>query len=86
MANNKNKNDITKVPKKIYVDPVKYERLKTVLDIMNISITDYLDQMITDFLDSLEDAVLSQDKEAFLNIMSKNLDIIQNELEQELNK
>lgn len=79
-------NDKKKVAKKIYVDPGKYERLKTLLDIMNVSITDYFDGVITDFLDALEEAVLSQDKEVFLNLMAKNLDVIQNELQEELKK
>lgn len=79
-------NDKKKVPKKIYVDSDKYERFKTVLDIMNISITDYFDQMISDFLDGLEDAVLNNDKDAFLDIISKNLETIQMEVEEALKK
>lgn len=78
--------DKKKVPKKIYVDQDKYERLKTVLDIMNISITDYFDQVISDFLDSLEDAVLNNNKDVFLDIMSKNLETIQMEVEEALKK
>lgn len=81
MSNNKKK-----VPKKIYVDDEKYERLKTILEIMNISITDFFDDAITNFIDSLESAVINRDKEMFLQMMSKNLDTIQNQLAEELKK
>ena len=45
MSNNK------KVPKKIYVDEVKYEKLKNLLEIMNITITDFFDDTMTTFID-----------------------------------
>lgn len=79
-------NDKKKVAKKIYVDEVKYERLKVVLDIMNVSITDFFDDAMTTFLDSIETAVINQDKEIFLKMMSKNLDAIQNQIAEEFNK
>lgn len=79
-------NDKKKVPKKIYVDQDKYERLKIVLDIMNISITDFFDEAMTNFIDSLENAVVNQDKEMFLQMMQKNLDVIQKQVEEELKK
>lgn len=79
-------NDKKKVAKKIYVDEVKYERLKVVLDIMNVSITDFFDDAMTTFLDSIETAVINQDKEIFLKMMSKNLDAIQNQIADEFNK
>lgn len=79
-------NDKKKVPKKIYVDQDKYERLKTVLDIMNISITDFFDEAMTNFIESLESAVVNQDKEMFLQMMQKNLDVIQKQVEEQLKK
>lgn len=78
--------DKKKVPKKIYVDQEKYERLKTILDIMNMSITDFFDDAMTNYIESLENAVINQDKELFLQMMQKNLEVIQNQLEEELKK
>lgn len=78
--------DKKKVPKKIYVDQEKYERLKTILDIMNMSITDFFDEAMTNYIESLENAVINQDKELFLQMMQKNLEVIQNQLEEELKK
>jgi len=80
MSNNK------KVPKKIYVDEVKYEKLKNLLEIMNITITDFFDDTMTTFIDSLEHAITSNDKDLFLQMMSKNLDVIQEQLSEELKK
>lgn len=79
-------NDKKKVPKKIYVDEEKYERLKIILKIMDISITDFFDDAITNFIDSLESAVVNQDKEMFLQMMQKNLDVIQKQVEEQLKK
>ena len=80
MSNNK------KVPKKIYVDEVKYEKLKNLLEIMNITITDFFDDTMNTFIDSLEHAITSNDKDLFLQMMSKNLDVIQEQLSEELKK
>ena len=80
MSNNK------KVPKKIYVAEVKYEKLKNLLEIMNITITDFFDDTMTTFIDSLEHAITSNDKDLFLQMMSKNLDVIQEQLSEELKK
>ena len=80
MSNNK------KVPKKIYVDEVKYEKLKNLLEIINITITDFFDYTMTTFIDSLEHAITSNDKDLFLQMMSKNLDVIQEQLSEELKK
>lgn len=70
----------------IYVDTDKYDRLKRVLDIMGITVTDFFDQAMTDFLDNMEQVVLNQDKEAFLQMIAKNIDSLQEQVAEELKK
>ena len=53
---------------------------------MNITITDFFDDTMTTFIDSLEHAITSNDKDLFLQMMSKNLDVIQEQLSEELKK
>lgn len=78
--------DKKKVPKKIYVDQEKYERLKSILDIMNMSITEFFDDAMTNFLLQMETIVQNQDKNAFLQMMAKNIDDLQRQVEEELKK
>lgn len=79
-------NDKKKVAKKIYVDQEKYERLKTILDIMNKSITEFFDESMTVFLDQMESVIQNQDRDAFLKMMSMNIDELQRQVEEELKK
>lgn len=69
-----------------YVDADKYERLKRILDIMGITVTDYINESMDNFINGMEQAVLNQDKDAFLQLMTKNLDVIQKQVEEELKK
>ena len=70
----------------IYVDVDKYEKFKSILDAMGVTMTDFFDQTMTDFIDSMEKVILNQDKEGFLKMMSKNLDSIQEQVKKELEK
>ena len=70
----------------IYVDAEKYARFKKMLDIMGITMTAFVDQTMDEFLNNMEDAILNQDRELFLKMMTKNADFIQKELEEELKK
>lgn len=69
-----------------YVDADKYERLKRILDIMGITVTDFINDAMDNFIDGMEQAVLNQDKDVFLQLMTKNLDSIQKQIEEELKK
>lgn len=69
-----------------YVDLETYNRLKKVLDIMGITFTDFVNQAMKDFLDNMEEIVLKQDKEAFLKMMSMNIDTLQQQVKEELEK
>ena len=69
-----------------YVDADKYERLKRILDIMGITVTDYINESMDNFINGMEQAVLNQDKDAFLQLMTKNLDVIQKQVEEEIKK
>jgi len=79
MANNKKR-------AYVYVDIDKYERLKRILEAMGVTMTDFFDQSMTEFIDSMEQVILNEDKEGFLQIMSKNLDSMQKQLTEELKK
>lgn len=70
----------------LYVDADKYNRFKKLLDIMGITVTDFMSQTMDDFINTMEQAVLNQDKDAFLEIMSRNIDSIQEQMEEELKK
>jgi hypothetical protein len=79
MANNKKR-------AYVYVDIDKYERLKRILEAMGVTMTDFFDQSMTEFIDSMEQVILNEDKEGFLQMMSKNLDSMQKQLTEELKK
>ncbi len=70
----------------IYVDVEKYARFKKLLDIMGITMTSFFDETMDEFINKMEDVILKQDKDAFLKMMSINLDQIQNELNMEIQK
>lgn len=69
-----------------YVDVATYERLKRILDVMGMTVTDFINQAMVDFIDQMEAIIENQDKEAFLQMMAKNLDAIQKQVEEELKK
>lgn len=70
----------------LYVDAEKYNRFKRLLDIMGITVTDFISQSMDDFINTMEQAVLNQDKDAFLDVMARNIDLIQEQMEEELKK
>lgn len=70
----------------IYVEVEKYNRFKKILDIMGITVTDFIGQTMDDFINSMEQAVLNQDKDAFLEVMARNVDAIQEQVKEELKK
>lgn len=69
----------------IYVDIDKYARFKRLLNIMGITMTSFFDQTMDEFINNMEDVLLKQDKDAFLKMMSINLEEIQNEIKKEIN-
>lgn len=69
-----------------FVDVATYDRLKRILDAMGMTVTDFINQAMIDFIEQMEAIVESQDKEAFLQMMAKNLDEIQKQVEEELKK
>lgn len=69
-----------------FVDVETYERLKKILDVMGMTVTDFINQSMIDFIEQMEDVILNQDKDAFLKMMSRNLDSMQEELAKELKK
>jgi len=69
----------------IYVDVEKYARFKKLLDIMGITMTDFFDQTMDEFIQSMEEVILNQDKEGFLQMMNLKLDSIGKEIK-DLNK
>ena len=69
----------------IYVDVEKYARFKKLLDIMGITMTGFFDETMDEFLSKMEDVILNQDKDAFLKMMSINLEEIQKDLRKEIN-
>lgn len=66
----------------IYVEEEKYARFKRLLDIMGITMTAFFDETMDEFINKMEDVILNQDKDAFLKMMSINLDEIKNELKE----
>ena len=70
----------------IYVEEEKYKSFKKLLDVMGVTMTDFFDQTMTDFITSMEEVIMNQDKDAFLKMMSINLDSMQKELQEELKK
>ena len=69
----------------IYFDEEKYARFKKLLDIMGITMTGFFDETMDEFLSKMEDVILNQDKDAFLKMMSINLEEIQKDLRKEIN-
>ena len=69
-----------------FVDVATYDRLKRILDVMGMTVTDFINQAMIDFIEQMESIIESQDKEAFLQMMAKDLDEIQKQVEEELKK
>lgn len=69
-----------------YLDVETYERVKRVLDIMGVTYTDFVNQMMVEFLDKMEQVVLNNDREAFLKMMAKDVDELQKQVKEELQK
>lgn len=69
-----------------YVDLDTYNRFKRILDIMGITVTDYINQSMIEFIDNMEKVILNQDKEAFIQMIAKNIDEIQDQIAEELKK
>lgn len=69
-----------------FVDIATYERLKRILDAMGMTVTDFINQAMIDFIEQMEMIVENQDKEAFLKMMTKNIDSLQKQVEEELKK
>lgn len=69
-----------------FVDLETYERLKKVLDIMGLTVTDFINQAMKDFLDNMEEVVTSQDKDAFMKMMAMNIDSLQQQVKEELER
>lgn len=69
-----------------FVDLETYERLKKVLDIMGLTVTDFINQAMKDFLENMEEVVLNQDNDAFLKMMAMNIDSLQQKVKEELEK
>lgn len=78
--------EVSKKRVNIYVEVEKYDRFKKLLDIMGITVTDFFDESMTNFLDQMEAIVQNQDKDAFLKMMSRNIDDLQRQVEEELKK
>ena len=69
-----------------FVDLATYERLKRILDAMGMTVTDFINQAMIDFIEQMETIIENQDKEAFLQLMTKNIDNLQRQVEEELKK
>lgn len=69
-----------------FVDVATYERLKRILDAMGLTVTDFINQAMVDFVEQMEDIIEKNDREAFLQIMTKNIDLLQKQVEEELKK
>lgn len=78
--------EVNKKRVNIYVEVEKYERFKRLLDVMGETVTDFFDGAMTNFIEQMETIVENQDKDAFLQMMSRNLDAIQKQVEEELKK
>ncbi len=79
MENKSNKKKVS-----IYVNPYKYQRLKSTLGAMNITVTDFMDTMITDFIDSMEVVIKSNDQDLFLKMMSDKANLLNEEISNSL--
>ncbi|MGL5328130.1 MAG: hypothetical protein ACRDD7_02595 [Peptostreptococcaceae bacterium] len=69
-----------------FVDVATYERLKRILDAMGMTVTDFINQAMIDFVENMESIIENQDREAFLQMVTKNIDSIQKQVEHELKK
>lgn len=69
-----------------HVDLENYDRFKRILDVMGITVTDFINETMVDFIDKMEQVILSNDKEAFLQMIAKNIDSIQDQVAEELKK
>lgn len=79
-------NEIERKRINIVVDIEKYDRFKRLLAVMGITVTDFFDEAMTEFIDNMEQIVENQDKEAFFQMMQKNIDEIQRQVAEELKK
>ena len=70
----------------IVVDVELYDRFKRLLEAMGITITDFFHDSMSEFVNSMETIIENQDKEAFLQMMAKNLDALQDRVAEELKK
>lgn len=64
----------------IYVEEEKYAKFKKLLDIMGVTMTAFFDETMDEFINKMEDMILNQDKDAFLKMMSIDLEAMQNEI------
>ena len=78
--------EVNKKRVNIYVEVEKYDRFKRLLDAMGETVTDFFDDAMTNFIEQMEVIVKNQDKDAFLQMMSRNLEAIQKQVEEELKK
>ena len=69
-----------------FVDVATYERLKRILDAMGLTVTDFINQAMVDFVEQMEDIIEKNDREAFLQMMTKNIDALQKQVAEELKK
>lgn len=69
-----------------FVDVATYDRLKRILDAMGLTVTDFINQAMVDFVEQMEEIIEKNDREAFLQMMTKNIDILQKQVEAELKK
>lgn len=70
----------------IVVDVETFDRFKRLLEVMGITITDFFHDSMDEFINSMETIVENEDKDAFLQMMAKNLDSLQNKVAEELKK
>lgn len=70
----------------IVVDVETYDRFKRLLEVMGITITDFFHESMSEFINSMEAIVENEDKEAFLKMISKNIDSLQKQVAEELKK
>lgn len=70
----------------IYVDEDKYARFKKLLDIMGVTMTQFFDETMTEFISNMEEAILNEDKDAFMKMMNLNLEKLKEEIQEENKK
>lgn len=57
----------------IVVDIETYDKFKRLLTSIDITITDFFDNSMSEFIKSMETIVENEDKDALLQVISKNL-------------